>query len=231
MRLHRFIIDVPLREGSVTIDSADLVHQWASVLRLQAGDFLIVADGEGNEADAAIDDISRKSATITIAAVRTVKGEPKRHVTLYCSLLRRENFEWVVQKATEVGVMTIIPLLSERTVKTGIKMERLQKIAREAVEQCGRGVVPAILEPIEFDSALEESKDNHNIFFHLGETDSSWKENLGESCALWIGPEGGWTENEAVLAEEHGHTIASLGSLALRAETAAVVASFDAVNA
>jgi 16S rRNA (uracil1498-N3)-methyltransferase len=201
------------------------------VLRLQEGDLLTVADGEGSEADAAIETLSKKEATITVAKIRTVKGEPTRHVTLYCSLLRRENFEWVVQKATEVGVREIIPILSERTVKTGIKMERLEKIAREAVEQCGRGILPSIAQPTEFEDALEQSKNGKNIFFHLGATDTLWKSDLGTECAVWIGPEGGWTDDEAEQAKEHGHIIASLGTLTLRGETAAVVAAFEAVNA
>ena len=87
-------------------------------------------------------------------------------MTLYCAVLKRENFEWVVQKCTELGIRAIIPIVTTRTVKTGLKMDRLRIIAKEAAEQSGRGIIPVINNPLEFDRALEEAKHQQNIFFH-----------------------------------------------------------------
>lgn len=232
MRLHRFLTDTTFVKGPLTFRNPDLVHQIRSVLRLTVGSSLILVDGRGSEAEALVERVERDSVEVHVGDVRRITTEPSRSVTLFCSILRRENFEWVAQKATEVGVATITPIIAERTVKTGLKMDRLVRIAREAVEQCGRGVVPDIREPVDFERALSEAPKT-NVFFHLGATDERWKKqvNSASEIGVWIGPEGGWTDGEAEKALKHGFALASLGSLALRAETAAVIGTYLAVHA
>jgi 16S rRNA (uracil1498-N3)-methyltransferase len=154
-------------------------------------------------------------------------GEKK--VTLFCAVLKKENFELVVQKATECGVSKIIPIITARTVKTGLNLERLQKIAREASEQSGRSTVPEISEPISFDESLEMTRQNDlKILFDisgkfLGKTSKN-------SPAIWIGPEGGWTPEEIKKATQNNFKIASLGPNTLRAETAAIVATYMLIS-
>lgn len=232
MRLHRFLVNARLAQGPLVVADEELVHQISKVLRLGEGDRCLLLDGNGHEAQAAISAIGRRELRLTVESVRTIGTEPARRVTLYCSVLKRENFEWVVQKATEVGVHAIVPVIAARTVKTGLRHERLVKIAREAVEQCGRGVVPAVSEPVAFKTALISAPAS-GVFFHLGSGDDSWKENVSGAgeAGIWIGPEGGWTEEEAGAARERGFIVGSLGSLALRAETAAVIGTYLAVHA
>ncbi|HLC76016.1 MAG TPA: RsmE family RNA methyltransferase [Candidatus Peribacterales bacterium] len=228
MRLHRFLIDQALTNGSLRITEKDLLHQWQHVLRLKAGDSVILLDGQDHEADAVIESINPTSASLIISHLRDVTSEPKRHVRLYCAVLQRGNMELVVQKATEVGVKEIVPIITARTVKTGLKMERFQKIMREAVEQCGRGVMPVLSEPTDFTHALQTSALLPlNIFFHVGEEDVSWIDRVKKSShvSVWVGPEGGWTDEEVSAAQKRGFLIGSLGSLALRAETAAITAA------
>ena len=227
MRLHRFFVGAELKSGPQRIDDLGLIKQWKNVLRMQAGDHLIICDGRGHESDAVIKELTATAAVVQLENPRIVEAEPRRHVTLCASILKRENFEWVVMKATEIGVKEIIPVLAARTVKTGLKRERLESIAKEASEQCGRGIIPMIHQPMTLAEAMKQTSELKNIFFHLG----NYADNLptADRLAIWTGPEGGWTDDEAAIAQSSGHELRSLGKLALRAETAAVVGSFLAV--
>lgn len=227
MRLHRFFVSADLSRPVVSVTDAELCHQLGKVLRLEPADHLILVDGNGNETEAVISRLDAKALEVQTLGMRTVAAEPVHHVTLCCAILKRENFELVVQKATECGVSEIIPLMTERTVKTGIKMERLRAIAKEAAEQSGRGEIPVIHEPTELKKALEIS--GNKFFFHVGT--SVHPPQFSENPAiLFIGPEGGWTEDEANQARENGCTVSGLGKLTLRGETAAIVASFIYCN-
>ena len=231
MRLHRFFVDAPLHEGEMTVDSPALCHQMANVLRLRVGERIILLDGERHEAEGELREISAQRAYLTVQSVRAVSAEPTTFVTLYCAVLKRENFEWVVQKTTEVGVGAIVPLLTDRTVKTGLKMERLQKIAREAAEQSGRGIIPEIHFPISFHDAVKACPPaERRLLFHCSPeaipSARAIPTKHSGSVVCFVGPEGGWSNAEVRLAAEHDFSITSLGALTLRAETAAVVAVY-----
>lgn len=231
MRLHRFIVDADLRQAIITLRATDLLRQWTNVLRLRPGDRVMLCDGQGLEAEAMLRSTDRKTATLELQPPRPVTAEPMHAVTLYCSVLKRENFEWVVQKCTEIGVKAIVPIVASRTVKTGLKMERLRMIAKEAAEQSGRGTIPNISKPMEFSRALSEGRDQTNVFFHIGQHHTTKQpSNQKTSVGVWVGPEGGWTEEEAARAKAAGAQIATLGALTLRAETAAIVASYEALR-
>lgn len=224
---------MPLAPGSITITDPDLCHQWHRVLRLRAGEHVLLCDGKGKEAEAEIKLLTPVAATLQVLEVLTVAAEPARDVTLLCAVLKRENMEWIVQKATECGARAITPVITERTVKTGLKMERLGAIAKEAAEQSGRGVIPRIEDPLPFADAVKKASNETNFFLHTTKTsiDLYHLPSTIQHLSLWIGPEGGWSEKEAGMAKENGFTIASLGPLTLRAETAAVIATYLAVHA
>lgn len=227
MRLHRFIVDTDLSRTAAAVSDPELCHQLGKVLRLTPGDQLILVDGKGAEATCVIESLDAKTLRVKVTEKRPVDTEPSRHVTLCCSILKRENFELVVQKATECGVSEIIPLIAERTVKTGVKMERLRIIAKEAAEQSGRGRIPVIHEPMQFADTLK--LDGTKFFFHVG-AESPVENQNAEPFVLFIGPEGGWTDTEVALAQSAGCTMTTLGKLILRGETAAIIASFLAVT-
>lgn len=230
MRLHRFCIGSPLETGTRMVDDETIVHQMTKVLRLNIGDEVIVMDGKGQEAHATITRLEKKSLTLTVDEVTIAKTESTKQVTLCCSVLKRENFEWVVQKATEIGVVRIIPLLSARTVKTNLNVERLKRIVMEAAEQSGRGVIPTITEPQTLKQAWQATEKSTHLFFHT-KTEKK-PANIANDGAVtcWVGPEGGWSDDEEAFAKEQGMTTLSLGPLTLRAETAAVVASYVAIH-
>ena len=231
MRLHRFIGDFDLSRPRVRV-SGGHAQQIREVLRLRTGDVLLLADGKGAEAACRIIEMSREGLECEIEERVGNDREPALEVALYLAVLRRENFEWAVEKATEAGARRIVPLISRRTVKLGLNAERLKKIAREAAEQSGRAKVPEISEAVELGAALAQAS-GPNFLFEPGYPPfRSFEARIkkAEGIGVWIGPEGGWAPEEVRAAEEAKFLLAGLGKLVLRAETAAAVAVFEAVS-
>lgn len=219
MRLHRFIGDFDLTQDTLVVSNKEFLNQWKNVLRIKTGDSLILCDGKGIEAQATVQNMGKEWVLSIDTRENIIRG-PKKETALYVSLLKRENFETVIQKATELGISKIVPLITERTVKTGFNRERLEKILKEASEQSRRTVLPILLDPIPFKEAVTST--TNAVIFDLTAT----QEGIGNATEFFIGPEGGFSENEITLAKEKGIHIASLGELTLRAETAAIVASY-----
>ncbi|MDO8584486.1 MAG: RsmE family RNA methyltransferase [bacterium] len=226
MKVHRFIADLVLRPGLLSVEDEDLVHQAKDVLKLAVGERVTFCDGALHEADGEIVSLDKKGMTVDLGAVRENNREATRDVFLYCALLKRDNFEFVVQKATELGVRGIVPVLTDRTIKLGFHADRMQKIAREAAEQSGRGRVPVINEPIAFSEALKESqKHDATYFFDMNGEHLAGSARVS-SIGLLIGPEGGWSDAEIGLAQEAKVPRLSFFARTLRAETAAMAAVF-----
>ena len=231
MRPHRFIGNFDLSKKELSISNADFVNQARNVLRLKTGDELILCDGKMNEAVAKILLLAKDKAELEILEIIKNKNESENHVNLYCSILKKENFELAVQKAVEVGVKEITPIITKRTIKLGLNTERLEKIIKEAAEQSGRGVLPKLDEAIIFDEALKLAKENDlNLFFQVGYPPLGHSMSKFKKVGVFIGPEGGWEEEEIEKAQSNGFTIVGLGKTVLRAETAAIVASYLAIN-
>ena len=231
MRLHRFIGDFDFSASRLEIRDVAVVRQIRVVLRLKRGGSIVLSDGHLNEAETRIESVSPRAIEVFIERTFMNGCEPATAVILYCAMLKRENFEWVVEKATELGVREIVPVLTARTVKTGFRAERLEKIAREAAEQSGRGVVPAIRSPLAFERAMREAPANNvNLFCDIGRGAFPALKSA-KRIGIFIGPEGGWTEEEAEAARAAHLAVVSLGKTTLRAETAAIVAVARAVAA
>lgn len=237
MRFNRFLGDFNLNDKRIRISNREQISQIKNVLRLGVGDELTVLNGDGREALTVITALHKETAELEVRELRKADNEPKREVTLCCAILKRENFELVAQKATEIGVKKIVPIVTERTIKTGLNHDRLNKIIREAVEQSGRCVVPELTEILNFAKAVELAKTagSANFFYDLiHQLDPFASLNAvtdGKTpVAVFIGPEGGWSDEERSLAQKNGLVKASLGNLVLRGETAAIVASYLACH-
>lgn len=226
MRLHRFFVQVDLSAHEVLIQNPEILSQWRTVLRLGTGDSVILCDGRGTEAEAVIHSMDKKEAVLSVTSTDTPRREPQTQTTLYAALLRRENFELVAQKATELGISRIVPILTTRTVKTGFNRVRLEKIITEACEQSGRTTLPVLSEPLAFPDALADCTPEASALLDLTGEDIGSATLPKNIHACFIGPEGGFTEEEVSAARAHGLTIAKLGALTLRGETAGIVASF-----
>ncbi len=229
MKQHRFIGAFDFSQSAITLSDPEIVHQIRDVLHLKIGESLILSNGKGSEAEVRIIVFSSRGIETEMTRVLTNMAEPEMRVILYCAVLKRENFDWVVQKATEIGIKEIVPLITHRTIKLQLKRERLEKIMHEAAEQSGRGSIPVLHEPIKLEDALPHASHNaKNYFFdRLGE---SWSRTKKGTVGIFIGPGGGWSREEVESALANKMTRTSLGHLTLRGETAAIIASYLAVN-
>jgi len=228
-KIHRFIGGFSVRGQQATIDDPATVHQVRTVLKLRVGEKVMLVDSRGGEYLSRLTAFGETTVTAEVLEAGQPAGEAAAGVILYCSIIKKENFELVVQKATEIGVSAIVPLLSRRTVKLGVRGDRLLKIAKEAAEQSGRNAPPEIREPMALEQAMDQAAANgRNLFFDAsgGPVGQLVGPGAGKTLGVFIGPEGGWDENEIAAARERGFDVISLGRLVLRAETAAIVASY-----
>ncbi|MEK7507546.1 MAG: RsmE family RNA methyltransferase [Patescibacteria group bacterium] len=232
MRLHRFFGNFDLRKERFAVSDRELINQWRNVLRFEIGSELVLCDGKLNEALARIISFDKNSAEIEILGISKNESEPKRSVALYVSILKGEHAEIVAEKATEIGVSEIVPIISERTVKQSVRPERLLKVIREAAEQSGRGVIPTLHEPLPLMLALRQaSVYDTNFFLHYsGDDISNFAGKNFHTAGVFVGPEGGWTGAEIALAKKSDFKIVTLGNLTLRAETAAIVGVYSVLR-
>lgn len=230
MKLHRFIGKFDLTGENTEITNLENIKQIKGVLRLDVGDFLILCDGKGTEAKVEITEIE-KTHIFTKIIEKTKKENNSKKVSLYLAILKKENFELAIQKVVEIGVNEIIPIITERTIKTGLNIERLNKIICEASEQSGRTILPTLYPTLKFTDAIQDGKKNEEkIFFDFTENKNDTRNINSKSISIFVGPEGGFTEKENNMALENSYKIESLGENTLRAETAAIVATYKVLN-
>lgn len=215
---HRFFIDADLACGTTVTLSRDEQHH-AHVVRVRDGEDVEVFNGRGASF------VAKYSAEGLLLTVPAPDREARTALHLAMAIINLDKFDVVLQKATELGVRSIIPLVTARVEiraeRYRGKAERWRKIVFEAVKQSGRSVIPIIEEPKEFEEVIK--RDGLKIFFDTDTEPATWQP--GNPATLFIGPEGGWTENELRMAREHGCAFERLGVRRLRAETAAIVAT------
>ena len=233
--MHHFFVAKSGFEGDSVRFGAEQAHQVCHVLRLRAGDAIVVLDGAGSEFDVTLTSVGREVLG-RVVSTRQATGEPGVQIALFQGLLAREKFEWVLQKGTEVGVARFIPVQTERTLLRARhiddrKLVRWQRIVTEAAEQSHRGRVPQIEEALTWPQALSQVGG-----FDRALIASTWGETLAlndalrpddkmpRSIALLIGPEGGFSDAETAQARDSGAVTVTLGPRILRTETAAIVA-------
>jgi len=198
------------------------------VMRMREGDPVRVVDGKGNAYDAVIRTITRHEATCSITALTAHLHEPSRRLTLGAGILKNPSrFDYLVEKATEIGAAAIVPLLTERTIPRHAKTERWRKLCVAAMKQSGRCVLPEVREPVELEEFLSSAGagDLKIIPHEKAELPLSSADAAGEAPAVvCIGPEGGFSDQEIARAREAGFLPVSLGARRLRTETAALIA-------
>jgi 16S rRNA (uracil1498-N3)-methyltransferase len=218
---HRIHVDT--LSDSVTV-TGDEFHHSVRVVRVREGEEVEVFDKSGRLARGTVESIAKDQATIRIIE-ELASRESKISVHLAMSIIQLEKFELVLQKATELGVRSFIPLVTDRIElrreRYAGKLERWNRIVFEAVKQSGRSVVPPIEEPVAFEEAIRRS--GLKVLFDADRPASEWPSSP-EAVTLFIGPEGGWSDEELEAARTRGCLFARMGPRRLRAETAAIVA-------
>jgi len=226
MRLYRFFVKFKINGDAVFVEDANFVNQVRNVLRMELGDSILLCD-DGIDILSELESFDGNKVILKKIKESKNDSEPEKKITLYCSILKHDNFEVVAQKAVEVGATNIVPIVSARTVKTNVRLDRLEKIVKEAAEQSGRAIIPEVCGVMTFEEALTSAKSNDaNIIFDVSSHDLPDKSDYGINLGIFIGPEGGWTEEEVERARINGFKVFSLGKLVLRAETAAIIATY-----
>ena len=236
MKLHRFFSPTKIDDGVSSMGGqsttfTDVSQQWQKVLRLSRGEQVALFDGSGYDFLCEIKDYQGDTVVLTILEKKENRVTAVRDVVLYAALVKKDTFEWVVQKATELGVSDIVPVIAERSEKKNINTERLQKIITEASEQSGRGVLPGLRDIASLVDAVEaakvrDGKVTQMIAFDPTGIKMSEQEikNTPDQVGIFIGPEGGWSMKELDYFRKSGVAVYSLGSQILRTETAVVAA-------
>ena len=221
------------RTKQVTL-AVDEARHLREVLRLKAGDQVKVFDGSGNEYSAIIEKAMRDSAMLRLGErVEPTSVESPLKLILAVALLKGDKFDLVVQKATELGVNEIVPVMTKfadirlhDSADASKRLARWQRISLEAAKQSGRASLPEISEPVDFSSVVsDENDDTLRVMFveRNGESMAELPSSVStESAIALVGSEGGWADEEINSAREHGWKIVTLGGRILRAETAAI---------
>lgn len=222
MKIHRFYVP----EVVSPLLSPELYNQMKRVLRLEIGETVIFFNGDGRDYVSTIVSYPKKNVVeFGVIEKKPNNTAPKRELTVFFSLIKKDNIELILQKGTELGVTHFVPVLSHRSEKKGINLDRAQKILIEATEQSGRGAVPTIQDVVKLEDVFTDLDIPVIVFEKGAEPLISAEFNETDKVGMLIGPEGGWTPEELELFTSKKATFRSLGNTVLRAETAAIVAS------
>ncbi|MBO8159151.1 16S rRNA (uracil(1498)-N(3))-methyltransferase [Thermosyntropha sp.] len=233
--MHRFFVKRENVKGDKAFIEKDESHHIEKVLRLKPGDKIILFDGRGTEYHAVLEKKVNNQLVALIQEICEINNEPPLKVNLVQGIPKGDKMDLVIQKAVELGVASIYPVVTTRTVvklardKAVKKAARWQDIAIEACKQCRRNIIPEVKPVAAFSDILEIIGENWAIMLYEKEENARLKNILREKKGtgeqevfLLVGPEGGFAPHEAKLAQEKGIFLAGLGPRVLRTETAGI---------
>ena len=223
--LPRLFVRVPLSEGAAVELDAGQANYLGNVLRLGAGAEVLLFDGTSGEWLARIAEAAKKRMSLTVDR-KTRDAERIPDVWLAFAPVKRAQTDWLVEKATELGVARLLPVTTQRTIVERVKLDRLESIAIEAAEQCGRTRLPDIEDPRSLRQFVDNREASRTLYF-ADEQGGEWAPDAFTPgpCAILTGPEGGFTDEERAAIRSAPNAVPiSLGPRILRAETAALSA-------
>lgn len=233
MRLTRAYVDAPLAVGATIPLPEAVAGHLVRVLRLGTGDACVLFNGDGNDYHARIASAGKRDTAVEITGVRAVDTESPLRITLLQAIARGEKMDWIVQKATELGVAAIMPVSSERSEvrlsgdRADKRLAHWRSVAISACEQSGRARLPAIEAPGSLASAIKRMPE-HTAGLILDPEAANAIAQLDPgthtSVMLAIGPEGGWSRNDLRTLHDAGFRGCRLGPRILRTETAGIAA-------
>jgi 16S rRNA (uracil1498-N3)-methyltransferase len=221
----RFYTNCPLRPGLITVQGPE-AHHLATVCRFRPGDQVCLFNGDGHEYAATVVSVARRSVTLDILAVETPLRESQIRIEVAAPVPKGDRTQFLLEKLTELGVSTFIPLRTQRSVvhPREIKLERLQRYVIEASKQCGRNILLRVGPLVDWSEYCGRSDlPSSRIIAHPGAASGTGDGPLFQEVALAVGPEAGFTEEEIERACAHKWQVVSLGPRILRIETAAIV--------
>ena len=231
MRIPRIYLEQALAENTSCLLSEDAAHHVSKVLRMEVDQFLHLFDGRGGYFDATVTRINKRSVEVVTGNHHPDECESPLIITLVQGVSRGERMDYTLQKAVELGVQHIVPVLCQFTnvkLDAGKKHKRHEhwwKIIINACEQCGRNRLPSLALTQELDEWLEIDANRLKLILHPGTSmQLSRLKSTQDRITLLAGPEGGFSDTEVALAEKHGYQTITLGPRILRTETAALAA-------
>ena len=225
-----FFVDEEIESSEYSLFGEDGRH-IAKSLRMKQGENLTLCSPSGTVHNCVVEKVEGDFVGVRILSSEQSETEPSVKVTLYQALPKGDKMEFIIQKAVEIGVTEIVPVISSRCVSRpdqkslSKKLLRWQKIAKQADMQSGRGIVPKVKDAVPFEKGVENAKGEKVIFYELG--GESVKDILSDKqkeISIFIGSEGGFSGDEVDLVLKNGGRKATLGKRILRAETAPLVA-------
>jgi 16S rRNA (uracil1498-N3)-methyltransferase len=229
MRLHRFYIKEAVGDQTeVSIPDHNLIHQLKNVFRFNVGTQVVLFDNSGFEYLAMITFLQYHQVTFQILEAKNKRKKSDKQIFLFASLIKKDNFEWIIEKATELGIAGIMPVISERSEKKSLNMERGTKILTEASEQSGRVTLPILQNPQNLEDVIrgviEENDMNLFVIHPEGKLFKGldFGNSKSKAIGVFVGPEGGWSDRELKMFKDAKIPIYNIGSQILRAETAAI---------
>lgn len=214
--------------GEVLQTLSDVESAHMKVMRLKAGDAVRLTDGIGHFADAVVEDVHPKKSTVSLLKVI---DEPKNkpHLTIAAAPTKNiSRYEWFIEKATEIGIDSIIPVYCDHSERARLRTDRLEKVAVAAMKQSLKARLPLIHEPVSFDELMSRSDLPEALYIAwIDDTvDLHLKDAFapGQNVMVMIGPEGDFSVAEVIKAKERGFVPVGLGKARLRTETAAMAA-------
>ena len=231
MRVIRAFVEGPLAPGQRLTLPDDAAAHLVRVLRLQAGDECVLFNGDGHDYAARITAASKRGVDAEVLSARVVDNESPLRITLLQGIARGEKMDWILQKATELGIAAIVPVHSERSEvkldgeRAGKRLAHWRSVLVSACEQCGRARVPALAAPQPLREATAGLADvpRHLLDPEAGQAIETLA-SLPDACVLAVGPEGGWSPRDRELLHAAGFTGLRLGPRILRTETAGIAA-------
>lgn len=231
MRLTRSHVDAPLRAGDEIALPDDAATHLLRVLRLQEGDACVLFNGDGHDYDARITAIGKRQARAQVLSAHRVDNESPLRVTLLQGIARGEKMDWILQKATELGVARILPVSSERSEvrldaqRADKRMAHWRGIVVSACEQSGRAVVPEVVEPQSLARAAGSRTGRGFLLAPFAEASLASLQGAAlRDCTIAVGPEGGWSPRDREHLLAAGFEGLRLGPRVLRTETAGIAA-------
>lgn len=231
--MYRFFVNPEqILENEICITGKDVNH-IKNVLRMKVGQQVLISNGQDREYTCAIEGICPEKVLLSICDIDGPERELSVQVTLFQGLPKSDKMEMVIQKMVELGAYEIVPVATKRCVvkldekKAAMKTKRWNAIAESAAKQSKRGIIPEVTEPISFRQALEKARTMDMLLIPYEEAENMQitrktvsEIKSGMSIGIFIGPEGGFSEDEVTLAAEYGAKAITLGKRILRTETA-----------
>lgn len=232
--MHRFYVGTEnIEDNRIVITGSDVNH-IKNVLRLNKGEKIVICDGQGQDYYCIIDNVAKEQVIAVIEDKQKANTELRTKIYLFQGLPKKDKMELIVQKAVELGAYEIVPVKMKRTIvkidnemKEKAKLNRWQTIANEASKQSRRGILPNVHEIVSYKEAIDMAKELEYVIlpYELAENMEYTRKIIEEaskcsSIGIFIGPEGGFEEEEVSLAKENGIKPITLGNRILRTETA-----------